>query len=45
MRDFVWQFFPRWLHKLTVIRVRKNGIRETGQFINDKKNDKKVIIF
>ena len=37
LRDFLWIYFPKWLHKLSVYRIRKNGIWERGKFINDKK--------
>lgn len=41
MRDFVWGFFPYNLNKVRVLRVKKNGIREVGMFVNDKR----VVIF
>jgi len=37
LRDFLWQFFPKYLHKLEVYKKNNDGILEKGQFINDKR--------
>lgn len=41
LRDWLFQFFPEWLHKLEVFRIKKSGDREVGQFVKDKR----IIIF
>lgn len=42
LRDFLWVYFPKWIHKLTVYRIKKkNGFREVGKFVNSKE----VIMF